>query len=179
MQGPVACESHWEGAVSGLCPDDGAGVAVAYVHAGGGGLRLVGEVRWWPSRLAIRSTSPSISMVSRTAWSWGVACPPRSAGVGAAFMSLMTMGGGEHGHLAVCLGQGLEEGFRHVAEGDVTVDEVELPSVPDDFVDAQPPWDAQVVGEVKVDARLGIHGGPLVPVALLAWPFPAQSVTTN
>ena len=32
-------------------------------------------------------------MVSRTAWSWGVACPPRSAGVGAAFMSpMMTVG---------------------------------------------------------------------------------------
>ena len=45
-------------------------------------------------------------------------------------------GGGEHGHLAVCFGQGLEEGFRDVAEGDVGVDDVELPSVPDDLVDA-------------------------------------------
>ena len=44
--------------------------------------------------------------------------------------------GGEHGHLAVCLGQGLEEGFRGVAEVDVGVDDVELPSVPDDLVDA-------------------------------------------
>ena len=29
--------------------------------------------------------------------------------------------GGEHGHLAVCLGQGLEEGFCGVAEGGVGV----------------------------------------------------------
>ena len=26
----------------------------------------------------------------------------------------------------------------------------------------QPPWDAEVVDEVDVDARLGIQGGPLV-----------------
>ena len=44
--------------------------------------------------------------------------------------------GGEHGHLAVCLSQGLEEGFRGVAKGDVDVDDVELPSVPDDLIDA-------------------------------------------
>ena len=43
--------------------------------------------------------------------------------------------GGEHGHLAVCLGKGLEEGFYGVAEGDVGVDDVELPSVPDDLID--------------------------------------------
>ena len=34
-----------------------------------------------------------MSMVSRTAWSWAVACPPRSAGLGAVFMSLMMMVG--------------------------------------------------------------------------------------
>ena len=43
--------------------------------------------------------------------------------------------GGKHGHLAVCLGEGLEEGFCGVAEGDVGVDDVELPSVPDDLID--------------------------------------------
>ena len=43
--------------------------------------------------------------------------------------------GGEHGNLAVCLGQGLEEGFRGFAEEDVGVDDVELPSVPDDLID--------------------------------------------
>ena len=35
-----------------------------------------------------------------------------------------------HCHLAVCFGEGLEERFRGVAEGDVDVDDVELPSVP-------------------------------------------------
>ena len=44
--------------------------------------------------------------------------------------------GGEHCHLTVCLGQGLEEGFRRFAKEDVGVYDVELPSVPDDFVDA-------------------------------------------
>ena len=43
--------------------------------------------------------------------------------------------GGKHGHLAVCLGQGLEEGFGGVAEGDLGVDDVKLPSVPDDLID--------------------------------------------
>ena len=32
-------------------------------------------------------------MVSRTAWFWAVACPPQSAGVGAAFMSPMMIVG--------------------------------------------------------------------------------------
>ena len=69
-------------------------------------------------------------------------------------------GGGEHAHHAVCLGQGLEEGFCCVAEGDVGVDDVELPSVPDDFVDAQSPRDGEVVAEVDVDARPSIRGSP-------------------
>ena len=46
MQGPMARGSQLEGAVSGLCADDGGGVAKAYVDAGGGGLCLVGEVGW-------------------------------------------------------------------------------------------------------------------------------------
>ena len=86
----------------------------------------------WPSKLAVRSTSPSISLVSQTAWSLGVACPPRSARVGVHVADDDC--GGEHGHLAVCLGQGLKEGFRGVAEGDVGVDDVQLPSVPDDLI---------------------------------------------
>ena len=44
-------------------------------------------------------------------------------------------GVGENCHLAVCFSKGLEEGFRGVVEGDVGVDEVELPSVPDDLID--------------------------------------------
>ena len=75
--------------------------------------------------------------------------------------------GGEHGHLALCPGQGLKEGFRGVAEGDVGVDYGELPSVPDDLVDVYPPWDAEVVDEVDVDAGSGVHGGPLVPVVFV------------
>ena len=65
-------------------------------------------------------------------------------------------GGHEHGHLAVCFGQGLEEGLCRVAEGDVGVDDVELPSVPDDLVDAQSHWDAEVVDQVDVDVGSGI-----------------------
>ena len=61
--------------------------------------------------------------------------------------------GGEHGHQAVCLGQDLEEGFCCVAEGDVGADDVELPSLPDDSVDAQSPRDGEVVDELDVDAR--------------------------
>ena len=76
-------------------------------------------------------------------------------------------GGGEHGHLVVCLCQGLEEGFDRIAKGEVAVDDVELPSVPHNFVDAQPSWDAEVPDEVDVHARLGIQGGPLVPMAFL------------
>ena len=74
-------------------------------------------------------------MVSRTAWSWGVACPPRSAEVGAAFMSLMMMVGASIAIWRYASAQGLEEGFRGLAEGNVGVDDVELPSVPDHLGD--------------------------------------------
>ena len=73
-------------------------------------------------------------MVSRTAWSWGVACPPRSARGGGAVHVADDVCGSKHGHLAVCPGQGLEEGFRGVAKGDAGVDDVELRSVPDDLI---------------------------------------------
>ena len=46
VQGAMACGSQREGPISGLCPDDGGGVAIAYVDAGGGGFCLVGEVGW-------------------------------------------------------------------------------------------------------------------------------------
>ena len=67
----------------------------------------------------------------------------------------------------VCLGQRLEKGFCCVAKGDMSVDDIELPSVPDDLTDTQPPWDAEVLDEVDMDASLGIQGGPLVPVAFV------------
>ena len=95
-------------------------------------------------------------MVSRTAGYLGVACLPPSAGPPSLRHVADDDCGGEHGHLAVCLGQGLEEGFRGFAEGDVGVDDVELPSVPDDLIDTYPPWDAGVVDEVDVDAGLGV-----------------------
>ena len=45
-------------------------------------------------------------------------------------------GGDEHGHLPVCFDQGLNVGFGGAAESDAGVDDVELPSVSDDLVDA-------------------------------------------
>ena len=42
----MACGFQSEGAFSGLRPNDGGGLAVAYVDTGGGGLRLVVEVGW-------------------------------------------------------------------------------------------------------------------------------------
>ena len=42
----MACGSQREGSISGLRSDDGGGVAIAYVDAGWGGIRLVGEVGW-------------------------------------------------------------------------------------------------------------------------------------
>ena len=75
--------------------------------------------------------------------------------------------GGEHGYLAVCPSQGLAEGFHGVAEGDVGVDDVELPSVLNNLIDTWPLWDAEVVDESDVDAGSGVQGGPLVPVAFV------------
>ena len=49
-------------------------------------------------------------------------------------------GGGERGHLAVRLGQGLMDGFCCLAERDSGADDIELVSVPDDFVDTQSLW---------------------------------------
>ena len=86
----MPCGSEWEAAVLGLCPDDCGGVAVAHVNAGGGGLCLVGEVGGL-SGSSVRSTTPRMAMVLRTTWSWAVACPPRSAGVGLVLISPMMM----------------------------------------------------------------------------------------
>ena len=86
-----------------------------------------------------------------------MACPSRSAGGGGGGVHVADDDGrGEHGHLAVCFGQRLEQGFCRFAERDVGFDDVELPSVLDDLVDAQSPWDAEVVDEVDVDAGPGI-----------------------
>ena len=148
MQGPIACGSQLEGAVSGVCPDDGGGVAIAHVDAGRAALCLVMDMGWLAFQVGRQVHKPehfdgvadcmvlgcSLSSLVRRAW----------GGVHVADHD----GWGEHGHLAVCFGQGLEEVFRCVAEGAVGVDDVEFPPVPDDLVDIQSSWDADGVDEV-------------------------------
>ena len=156
MQGPMACWSQLQGAVAGLCPDDGGGVAIAYIDAGGGGLRLVREVGWLAFEVGRQVHEPQ--HFNCVADCMVVGCGLSSSvrrGAGGVHVA-DDDGGGEHGHVAVGFGQGLEEGFRRVAAGDVGVDDVELPSVPDDLVDAQCPWDAEVVDEVDMEASPGI-----------------------
>ena len=136
MQGPMARGSQREGPVSGLRPDDGGGVAIAYVDAGGGGLRLVGEVGWLAFEFVLQVREPQHSDGVADCMVLGCGLPSSvRRGRGSVHVA-DDDGGDEHGHLAVCFGQGLEEGFCGVAEGDVGVDDVELPSVPDDLVDA-------------------------------------------
>ena len=152
----MARGSQREGAVSGLRPDDGGGVAIPYIDAGGGGLCLVREVGWLAFEVGCQVHEPQ--HFNGVADSMVLGCRLSSSvrrdggGVHVAYDD----GGAEHDHLAVCFGPGLEEGFRGVAEGDTGVDDVELPSVRDDLVDAQSPWDAEVVDEVDVYAGPGI-----------------------
>ena len=73
-------------------------------------------------------------MVSRTAWSWGV-LPSSVLSGGSGVHVADDDCRGEHRHLAVCFGEGLEEGFDGIAEGNVGDDDLELPSVSDDLVD--------------------------------------------
>ena len=85
-------------------------------------------------------------MMLRTALSWGVAYPPRSAGWGRLV--------------------GLSMAIWRYTEGGMCVDHMEWPSVPDDFVDTQSddfvytqsPWDAEVTDEVNVNARRAYKG---------------------
>ena len=58
VQGPNVCGFQWGGTVSGLRPDDGGGVAVACVDAGGGGLPLVGEVGWLTFEVGLQVHKP-------------------------------------------------------------------------------------------------------------------------
>ena len=60
-----------------------------------------------------------------------------------------------NGLLAVCFGQGLEERFCCVADGEVRVYDNQLPSLPESFIDAQSPWDAEVLEEVDMNACWG------------------------
>ena len=52
-------------------------------------------------------------------------------------------------------------------KGAVRVDDGWLPSVPDEILEVQSPRDAEVVNEVNVDARPGIHWVPYVPVTFV------------
>ena len=133
MQGAVACGSQREGPVSGLCPDDGDKVAIAYVDAGGGGLCLLREVGSLAFEVGCQVHEPQ--HFDGVADCMVLGCGLVRQGGGSVHVADNDCGG-EHGHLAVCFGQGLEEGFCGVAGGDVGVDDVELPSVPDNLVDA-------------------------------------------
>ena len=136
MQRAMACRSQQEGPLSGFRPDDSGGVARAYVDGGGGGLCLVGEVGWLAFEVGCQVQEPQ--HFDGVADGMVLGCDLSSSvcrGGGGVHVADDDCGG-EHGHLLVCFGQGLEEGFRGVAEGDMGVDDVELPSVPDDLVDA-------------------------------------------
>ena len=125
VQGVVACVSQREGPISGLRPDDGGGVAIAYVDAGGGGIRLVGEVGWLAFEVGRQVHEPQHFDGVADCMVLGCGLSPSVRRGGGGVHVANDDCGGEHGHLAVCLGQGLEEGFRGVAEGDVGVDDVE------------------------------------------------------
>ena len=131
----MACGSQREGSISGLFPDDGGGVAIAFVDAGWGGICLVVEVGWLAFEVGCQVREPQHFDGAADCMVLGCGLSPsvRRAGGGVHFADNDC--GGEHGHLAVCLGQGLEEGFCGIAEGDVGVDDVELASVPDDLID--------------------------------------------
>ena len=152
----MACGSRWEGAVSDLSQDDGGGVAIAYVDAGGGSIRLVGEIGWLAFKGGRQVHEPQHFDGVAECMVLGCGLSPSvRQGRGGVHVA-DDDGGSEHDHLAVCFGQSLEEGFCRVTEGDVGVDDVELPSVPDDLVDRQSPWHAEVVDELDVDASPGI-----------------------
>ena len=136
MQGAIACVSQREGPISGLRPDDVGGVAIAYVDAGVGGICLVGEVGWLAFEVGRQVHEPQYFDGVADCMVLGCGLSPSVCRGGGGVHVADDDCGGEHCHLAVCLSQGLEEGFRGVAEGDVGVDDIELPSVPDNLVDA-------------------------------------------
>ena len=135
VQGAMACGSQRKGSKSGLRPDDGGGVAIAYVDAGWGGICLVREVGWLAFEVACQVHEPQHLDGVADAWCWSVACPPRSAWVGAAFISPMMIVGASMAIWRYASARAWRKGFCGVAKGDVGVDDVELPSIPDDLID--------------------------------------------
>ena len=106
------------------------------VDAGGGGICLVAEVGWLAFEAGCQVHKPQHFDGVADCMVLGCGLSPSVRRRGGGVHVVDDDCGGEHGHLAVCLGQGLEEGFCGVAEGDLGVDDVELPSVPNDLVDA-------------------------------------------
>ena len=124
-----------EGPICGLRPDDGGGVAIAYVDAGGGRNCLAGEVGWLAFEVGHQFHEPQHFVGVADCMVLGSGLSPSVPWGGRGVHVADDDCGGENGHLAVCLSRSLEEGFSGVAEGDVGVDDVELQSVPDDLVD--------------------------------------------
>ena len=89
----MACGSQREGSISGLRPDDGGGVAIAYVDAGRGRICLVGEVGWLAFEVGRQVHEPQHFDGVADCMVLGSGLSPRSAGVGAAFMSPMMIVG--------------------------------------------------------------------------------------
>ena len=132
----MARGSQRQGAVLGLRPDDGGWVAIAYVDAGGGGICLVGEVGWLAFEVGRQVCAPQYFDGDANCIVLGCGLPFLVRQGGGGVRVADDDGGGEHAHLAVCFGGGLEEGFCGVADGDMGVDDVQLPFVPGDLVDA-------------------------------------------
>ena len=107
----MACGSQWEGSISGLRSDDGGGVAIAYVDSGWGGICLVGEVGWLVFEVGCQVYEPQHFDGVADCLVLGCGLFPSVRWGGGGVHVADDDCGGEHGHLAVCLGQGLEEGF--------------------------------------------------------------------
>ena len=75
-------------------------------------------------------------MVSRTAWSWGVACLPWSAGLGAVFMSPMMTVAASMAIWRYASARAWRKGSVASPKGSWTLMTLSVPSVPDDLVDA-------------------------------------------
>ena len=116
----MACGSQRERAVPGVCPNHGGGVAVANVDAGGGSLWLAGKIGWlaFQASSQVDEPQPVDGVADCVVLECGLRPAVRRAGGG---VHVADDDGGEHGYLAVCLGQGLQEGFCCVAEGSLVL----------------------------------------------------------